>query len=100
MPHRYWAVAKLLKKAVSAAAASEEARRTLRYVESLSDARSKLAGFFSSLSKDFSILTRMHPRLIRKAEGRTVGIAGVVEVDAIVPADGFHCDFKGNGLGV
>ena len=42
----------------------------------------------------------MHPRLVSKAEGGTVGIAGVVEIDAIVPADGFHCDFKGNGLGV
>ena len=40
----------------SEAAASEEARRTLRYVEPLSDARTKLAAFFSSLLKDFSIL--------------------------------------------
>ena len=31
------------------AAASEEARRTLRYVEPLSDARTKLADFFSIL---------------------------------------------------
>ena len=31
------------------AAASEEARRTLRYVEPLSDVRTKLAGFFSIL---------------------------------------------------
>jgi len=40
---------RMLKKAVSKAAASEEARRTLRYVESLSDARTPLAGFFSVL---------------------------------------------------
>jgi len=33
----------------SKAAASEEARRTLRYVESLSDARTPLADFFSIL---------------------------------------------------
>ncbi len=37
------------KRPSSKAAASEEARRTLRYVESLSDARTKLAGFFSIL---------------------------------------------------
>ena len=64
------------------------------------DRPSHPAPFFSSRLKDFSILTRVHPRLIRKTEGRTVGIAGVVEIDAIVPADSFHCDFKGNGLGV
>jgi hypothetical protein len=33
----------------SKAAASEEARRTLRYVESLSDARTMLADFINSL---------------------------------------------------
>ena len=42
----------------------------------------------------------MHPRLIGKAERGAVGIAGVVEIDAVVPADGFHRRFKGNGLGV
>lgn len=35
------------KRLSSKAAASEEARRTLRYVESLSEARTPLAGFFS-----------------------------------------------------
>jgi hypothetical protein len=39
----------MLKKAVQQAAASEVARRTLRYVEPLSDARTKLADFFSIL---------------------------------------------------
>ena len=39
----------MLKKAVRKAAASEEARRTLRYVEPLSEARTKLADFFSIL---------------------------------------------------
>ena len=37
------------KSPFSKAAASEEARRTLRYVELLSDARTKLADFFSIL---------------------------------------------------
>ena len=37
------------KSPISKAAASEEARRTLRYVEPLSDARTPLAGFFSIL---------------------------------------------------
>jgi len=39
----------MLKKAVSKAAASEEARHTLRYVEPLSYARTMLADFFSIL---------------------------------------------------
>jgi hypothetical protein len=38
-----------LESLSSKAAASEEARRTLRYVEPLSDVRTKLAGFFSIL---------------------------------------------------
>ena len=37
------------KRPSSKAAVSEEARRTLRYVESLSEARTMLAGFFSIL---------------------------------------------------
>jgi hypothetical protein len=41
---------RMLKSPFSKAAASEEARRTLRYVEPLSDARTPLAGFFSILS--------------------------------------------------
>jgi hypothetical protein len=43
---------RMLKMAVSKAAASEEARRTLRYVEPLSDARTPLADFFSILLDD------------------------------------------------
>jgi dihydroneopterin aldolase len=39
----------MLKRPSSKAAASEEARRTLRYVELLSDARTMLADFFSIL---------------------------------------------------
>ena len=37
------------------AAASEEARRTLRYVEPLSDARTQLAGFFNILLEEFGV---------------------------------------------
>ena len=40
------------KRPSSKAAASEEARRTLRYVEPLNDARTPLAGFFSILLVD------------------------------------------------
>ena len=40
----------------------------------------------------------MHPRLVGKTEGGTVGITGVVEIDSIVPADLFHRHFKGNSL--
>ena len=56
--------------------------------------------FFSSLLKYFSIVLRMHPRLIRKTEGCAVWIAGIVEIDAIVPTDGFHRRFERHGLGV
>ena len=41
---------RMLKKAVSKAAASEEARRTLRDVEPLSDVRMMLTDFFSILA--------------------------------------------------
>ena len=40
---------RMLKRPSGEAAASEEARRTLRYVEPLSDARTKLADFLSVL---------------------------------------------------
>jgi len=39
----------MLKRAAGKAAANEGARRTLRYVEPLSDARTPLADFFSIL---------------------------------------------------
>ena len=39
----------MVKKAVQRGRASKEARRTLRYVEPLSDARTKLADFFNIL---------------------------------------------------
>ncbi|MCG3774606.1 MAG: hypothetical protein JW395_1429 [Nitrospira sp.] len=47
---------RILKMPSSKAAASEEARRTLRYVEPLSDARTPLADFFSILLGDGSFL--------------------------------------------
>ena len=46
------------KRPSSKAAASEEARRTLRYVEPLSEVRTKLADFFSVL-----LLLEVHPEL-------------------------------------
>ena len=58
----------------SKAAASEEARRTLRYVEPLSDARTPLADFFSFLLEpvlspgrpfSFGLLDERHVRLRR-----------------------------------
>ena len=42
------------KRLSSKAAASEEARRTLRYVEPLSDARTPLPDFFSILLNGYS----------------------------------------------
>ena len=42
-------VRRVLKMPFSKAAASEEARRMLRYVEPLSEARTKLTDFFSIL---------------------------------------------------
>ena len=42
----------------SEAAASEEARRTLQYVESLSDARTPLAGFVNSLLGAYALAHR------------------------------------------
>ena len=62
--------------------------------------RTPLADFFSSLLEDFSIVPGMHPRLVGKTERGTIRIAGVVEIDSIVPADRFHGYFKGNGLGI
>ena len=42
----------------------------------------------------------MHARFIGKAEGGAVRIVGVVQIDSIVPADGFPRRFKRNGLGI
>ena len=46
-----------LKRPPSKAAASEEMRRTLRYVESLSDARTPLTDFFNSLLEEAGLTT-------------------------------------------
>ena len=45
------------RRSTGKAAASEEARRTLRYVEPLSEARTKLADFFSILLDRDGVLT-------------------------------------------
>ncbi len=45
---------RMLKRPSSKAAASEEARRTLQYVEPLSDARTPLEDFFSILLRGSS----------------------------------------------
>jgi hypothetical protein len=47
----YQSIAGCSKRPFSKAAASKEARRTLRYVEPLREARTMLAGFFSILLK-------------------------------------------------
>ena len=49
------------KRLSSKAAASEEARRTLRYVEPLSDARTPLADFFSILLERSDVQERGQP---------------------------------------
>ena len=63
MAHRPWTTdedpAGCSKRPSSKAAASEEARRTLRYVEPLSDTRTKLADFFSILLDAWACLARM-----------------------------------------
>ena len=53
------------KRLPSKAAASEEARRTLRYVELLSDARTPLVGFFSILLEDREVVLLQMQLLIR-----------------------------------
>ena len=70
---------RMLKKAVRKAAASEEARRTLRYVEPLSDARTRLADFFSIL------LDRSFPGRVKRMVvdqffvcGKVIGFNGEV----------------------
>ena len=59
------------------AAASDEARRTLRYIEPLSDARTQLAAFFNSLLVDHSNrpTTDIQRGLVRSIDG-WVPIAG------------------------
>jgi len=49
------------KRPFSKAAASEETRRTLRYVEPLSDARTPLADFFSILLSELCTGPREYP---------------------------------------
>jgi hypothetical protein len=63
----------------SEAAASEEARRTLRYVEPLSDARTKLADIFSILLDLKMFAQGQTLALIRGSEGRTIELTRACE---------------------
>ena len=66
------------KRPSSKAAASEEVRRTLQYVEPLSEARTTLADFFSVLLKTEHLKgTGEHMRKVLRLS-RTMGIVGMV----------------------
>jgi hypothetical protein len=69
---------RMLKRQSSEAAASEGVRRTLRYVEPLSDVRTSLAAFFSILLSRFESSTeRIFTRDTRDHElGQVVFPAG------------------------
>ena len=62
MAQQEYMLAGCSKSPSSKAAASEEARRTLRYVEPLSDARTLLAGFFSILLEIPTAFDRLKQR--------------------------------------
>jgi len=62
MTQQEYLLAGCSKSLSSKAAASEEARRTLRYVEPLSDARTLLAGFFSILLQIPAAFDRLQQR--------------------------------------
>jgi hypothetical protein len=71
------------KRPFSKAAASEEARRTLRYVEPLSDARALLADFFSILlGIGCGRQTHFDPRVVLVDMLVEVGFDDAVVVDA------------------
>ena len=74
------------KRLSSKAAASEEARRTLRYVEPLSDARTPLADFFSILLNisvlGCNVMTRWSFLLLI-----LIGLSGLSEVAHAQPMD-------------
>ena len=83
------------RRSAGKAAANEEVRRTLRYVESLSDARTPLADFFSPLLRARSIGRRDSLLKDRtKAEVRNrifeVGIQPL-ERSHVRVGDIFHC---------
>jgi hypothetical protein len=61
------------KRPFSKAAASEEVRRTLRYVEPLSDARTPLGDFFSIL-----LVERIHQQSVTLNARVDIGYLGVV----------------------
>src|SRR6185503_2790378 len=54
--------------------------------------------FLSSPLENFSVVFRVHSRLVGKTQRGTVGITCIVEIDAIMPTDGFHGCFECNGL--
>ena len=56
--------------------------------------------FRSSGSKNAPILFAVYSGIVGKSQRSGVGIAGVVQVDAIVPKDMFHRFFEGDGLRV
>ena len=56
--------------------------------------------FRGSGSKNASILFAMDSGIVGKSQRSGVGIAGIVQVDAIVPKDVFHRFFEGDGLRV
>ena len=72
----------MLKKAVRKAAASEEARRTLRYVEPLSEARTPLADFFSFLLEVENVLSPatiiQRSRRMKLVIGTVATVSGVL----------------------
>ena len=66
------------KRLSSKAAASEEARRTLRYVEPLSDARTPLVDFFSILLEEIG--SQVGRRLKGETRGRPKRVDRLSEI--------------------
>jgi hypothetical protein len=87
-------VAGCSKRPSSKAAASEEARRTLRYVEPLSDARTMLAGFFSILLK----VSRLD-HILDTVDVKPV-TGGIEHPDRILPFQQFLEQLRNAGLAV
>jgi len=76
------------KRPSGAAAASEEVRRTLRYVEPLSDARTKLEDFFSILLGRNEFHSRADERL-SAVEPKRLSRAAAVTLLRARKADGW-----------
>ena len=83
------------KRLSSKAAASEEARRTLRYVEPLSDARTMLADFFNTLlGAGRGRQIYFDPRVVLVDVLVEVGFDDAVVVDAEPLTEGVLRDFE------